>query len=405
MISISQVSKHIGVARSTLLYYERIGILIPTRNPENGYREYSQKDVETLLLVRQLQLAGLSLKESIDIMHGNLDPTLIKKRYQSIENKIKNMMMAKQVLKSLLEKATGESVPRNDNERSGRNWHAEFERKGAEAHSSWLQKLGFDEKESTYIRWVTRDIADNTEYMSHFFKVFECMKRQGPGSSDATLKVFEIASSQREIKTILEIGCGKGESCLLLAENTDARITAVDNHQPFLDYLEEQITISNYQKQISTVNMSMFELDFPQPCFDLIWSEGSAYFMGFEKALKQWKALINSQGFLFISDAVWLTEQPSPACVDYWKIEYPNMTDIATRKEQASQQGYEITSCFVLPQQAWTDFFLDMAACIKSAVKECGMIQAFEDMLKEIEIDKQYGGEYGYLCMLLRRQD
>jgi len=151
--------------------------------------------------------------------------------------------------------------------------------------------------------------------------------------------------------------------------------------------------------------MSMFELDFPRPGFDLIWSEGSAYFMGFEKALKDWKSLINPQGFLFISDAVWLTEQPSEACMEYWKVEYPNMTDINSRKEQAKKQGYEISFSVVLPQRAWKDFYNDMQACIKLAVKEQGMTQTFEDMLKEIEIDNNYGNEYGYLCLLLRRID
>jgi len=46
-----------------------------------------------------------------------------------------------------------------------------------------------------------------------------------------------------------------------------------------------------------------------------------------------------------------------------------------------------------------------MQACIKLAVKEQGMTQTFEDMLKEIEIDNNYGNEYGYLCLLLRRID
>jgi len=405
MNSISQVSKLIGVARSTLLYYERIGIITPKRNLENGYREYSQKDIDSLLLVRQLQQAGLSLKESINIMHGNLDSDLISKRYQDLEKEIKNMIMAKEVLRSLLTRATGEIVTEDKLVTSGRNWHAEFERQGSEAHSAWLKKLGFDEKESLYIRWVTRNIADNKEYMNNFFAVFERMKRQGPGDKQTSLNVLKKVSDQGKINSILELGCGKGESCFHLAENSNAHITAVDNHQPFLDHLNKQIEHLAYQKQISTVNMSMFELDFPRPGFDLIWSEGSAYFMGFEKALKDWKSLINPQGFLFISDAVWLTEQPSEACMEYWKVEYPNMTDINSRKEQAKKQGYEISFSAVLPQRAWKDFYNDMQSCIKLAVKEQGMTQTFEDMLKEIEIDNNYGNEYGYLCLLLRRID
>lgn len=302
-------------------------------------------------------------------------------------------------------RATGETPVVFDFDGRGRNWHAEFERKGAEAHSAWLQSLGFNEKESLYIRWVTRNISDNGEYMDNFFKVFERMKRQGPGSRDSTLRAFNKIPCQKEIKTILEIGCGKGASSLVLAENSDALITAVDNHQPFLDHLKEQAGLAGYEKQITTVNMSMFELEFPRPSFDVIWAEGSAYFMGFEKALKEWRPLINRQGFLFVSDAVWLTDQPSPACADYWKIEYPNMTDVKTRKKQARQQGYHILSWFILPRQDWQAFYNDMAVCVNLAIEEQGMTQTFEDFINEIELDKKYGKEYGYLCLLLRRQD
>ncbi len=405
MLSISRVSKIIGVARSTLLYYERIGIIIPERNPDNGYREYSQKDFDTLLLVRQLQQAGFSLKESAGIMEGTLDPDLIRRRYQALEQQIESMNMAKEVLSSLLMCATGETSPGDDFDSRGRSWHADFERKGAEAHSAWLQRLGFSEKESLYIRWVTRSVSDNGEYMNNFFKVFERMKRQGPGSRDSTLRAFEKIPSQGEIKTILEVGCGKGASCLVLAENSDALITAVDNHQPFLDHLKEQAVLLGYEEQISTVNMSMFELDFPRPSFDLIWAEGSAYFMGFERALKEWRQLINKQGVLFVSDAVWLTDEPSPACADYWKIEYPTMTDVTSRKEQAIQQGYDILSWFILPRQDWEVFYNDMQACVNFAIREQGMTQTFEDMINEIKTDKDYGNEYGYLCLLLRPQD
>lgn len=405
MVSISRVSKVVGVARSTLLYYERIGIVIPERNPDNGYRDYSQKDIDTLLLVRQLQQVGFSLKESVEVMEGTLDPDIIRKRYQTLEQQIESMIMAKGVLKTLLGRATGETSAGDDFDSRGRNWHAECERKGADAHSAWLQRLGFSEKESLYIRWVTRSVSDNGEYMNNFFKVFERMKRQGPGGRDSTLRAFEKIPRQGEIKTILEVGCGKGASSLVLAENSDARITAVDNHQPFLDHLKKQAGLLGYEEQITTVNMSMFELDFPHPSFDLIWAEGSAYFMGFEKALKEWRPLINKQGFLFVSDAVWLTDQPSSACADYWRVEYPTMTDVKSRKEQARQQGYNILSWFILPRQDWKAFYEDMEACVNFSINKQGMTQTFEDMISEIQTDKDYGNEYGYLCLLLRAQD
>jgi DNA-binding transcriptional MerR regulator/SAM-dependent methyltransferase len=405
MASISSVSTIIGVARSTLLYYERIGIISPERNPGNGYREYSQKDIDTLLLVRQLQVAGFTLKECAGIMAGTLDPDLIRKRYQTLEQKTETMIMAKELVKSLLVRATGETLSVGDHESRGRNWHAEFERKGAEAHTAWLERLGFSEKERLYIRWVTRNVSNTGAYMDNFFKVFERMKRQGPGSRESTLRAFGKIPCEGEIQSILEVGCGKGESSLVLAENSNALITAVDNHQPFLDHLKKQARLSGNDEQIFTKNMSMFELDFPHPSFDLIWAEGSAYFMGFEKALKEWRPLITKQGFLFVSDAVWLTDQPSPACADYWKIEYPTMTDVKTRKAQARGQGYDICSWFILPREDWNAFYDDMERCVNLAIGEQGMTQTFEDIISEIKTDRRYGNEYGYLCLLLQRQD
>jgi DNA-binding transcriptional MerR regulator/ubiquinone/menaquinone biosynthesis C-methylase UbiE len=406
MVSISKACQILGVARSTLLYYERMGMVTPKRNPDNGYREYSQGNMELLLMVRQLKRAGFTLKESMAVMKGALDPALLLARYTALCQEIESMTMAREVVKSLLVSATGELPPGDATARQGQNWHAEFEQKGAEAHFAWLKRLGFSEKESLYIRWVTRNISNRGQYMDHFFKIFEQMKRQGPGSRESTLKAFEAIPGHREIKTILEVGCGKGESSLTLAEESDAHITAVDNHQPFLDHLtDQQAKRLEHEGQITTVNMSMFDLDFPHPNFDLIWAEGSAYFMGFEKALAEWRPLITPQGVLFVSDAVWLTDHPSQACADYWKIEYPTMTDVKTRKAQAREQGYEIISWFILPRQDWQAFYDDMEACTQHAVKEIGMTQTAEDFIKEIELYRTHGEEYGYICLLLQRKN
>ena len=149
----------------------------------------------------------------------------------------------------------------------------------------------------------------------------------------------------------------------------------------------------------------MFNLDFPRHSFDIVWAEGSSYFMGFEKALKEWRPLITKKGFLFVSDAVWLTNRPSPPCVDYWKIEYPSMTDVQTRKKQALNQGYDVFSWSILPRRDWKAFYDDMERCVQLAVKNRGMTQAFQDMINEIEIDRNYGNEYGYLCLLLQKRD
>ncbi len=238
--------------------------------------------------------------------------------------------------------------------------------------------------------------------MKDFFMVFEQMKRQGPGSQASTLRGFNAIADNNNINSILEVGCGKGQSSLTLSQISEAGITAIDNHQPFLDHFKAQAKKLGCQNRIRIENMSMFEMDFPDSNFDLIWSEGSAYFMGFNKALADWKSYLRPGGYIFVSDAVWLTDRPSGPCADYFQIEYPGMIDAATRKQEARDLGYEIVDEFILPQQDWTDFYDDMEACVTRAVEKTGMTQAFENMTHEVEIGRTYGAEYGYVCLLLK---
>ena len=43
-LTIKQVAKLYNVSIDTLRYYEKIGIVVPERDPNNGYRRYSERD-------------------------------------------------------------------------------------------------------------------------------------------------------------------------------------------------------------------------------------------------------------------------------------------------------------------------------------------------------------------------
>lgn len=401
MSSISQICKIVGISRSTLLYYERIGIISPARNSENGYRDYTEDDIHALVLIRQLKKAGFSLKQASSIMEGDLDPEIILSHFHSLEQEIQELKVAHEMVRSLVIYSTGEHPKTIPQTNPAGIWHAELEKVAGEAHAEWLKRLGFDEKEQLYIRWVTRNLSNSDAYMEDFFLVFEQMRRQGPGSRSSTMQAFESIPNSQQIQSILEVGCGKGQSSLVLAEISQASITAIDNHQPFLDDFHAQIARQGLDPRIEIKNISMFDMAFTPASFDLIWSEGSAYFMGFQKALTAWKPLLRPEGHLFISDAVWLTDQPSPACADYFQIEYPLMSTVEARIQEAQQLGYEVVTQFILPQQDWTDFYDDMEACNKQAIQRKGMAPAFKKMIDEVAIGREHGEEYGYLCLLL----
>lgn len=54
MYKISELAAEVGLSRTALLYYEKQE-LITGRRLENGYRVYSDRDLQRIRLIQQLQ--------------------------------------------------------------------------------------------------------------------------------------------------------------------------------------------------------------------------------------------------------------------------------------------------------------------------------------------------------------
>ncbi|WP_448216020.1 class I SAM-dependent methyltransferase [Endozoicomonas sp. 2B-B] len=175
------------------------------------------------------------------------------------------------------------------------------------------------------------------------------MKRRnagGPGSEKDTLKALSLVPEAPA--DILEIGCGKGLSTSVLIDNTEANITAIDNEPSALARLKERFEKQDISGRLSSVCVSMTELPFESESFDLIWSEGSAYIMGVQKALTQWQSLLRPGGFLVVSDLVWLTDNPVREAMAYWQQDCPDMQTISNRLKQMDAVGYDLVDHFSL---------------------------------------------------------
>lgn len=87
------------------------------------------------------------------------------------------------------------------------------------------------------IRWVIKVMNDSEQHMACFYELFEGMQRQGPGDEGATHRLLANILQDESLGRILDMGCGSGAGSLLLGTLTAAHITAVDNHQLFLERL------------------------------------------------------------------------------------------------------------------------------------------------------------------------
>lgn len=77
---IRTVSEMTGIPRNTLIAWERrYGFVRPSRH-ENGYRSYSESDVERLLRIRNAVGAGLKISEAIELLKKGESPDLAARR-------------------------------------------------------------------------------------------------------------------------------------------------------------------------------------------------------------------------------------------------------------------------------------------------------------------------------------
>ena len=166
---------------------------------------------------------------------------------------------------------------------------------------------------------------DLMDYVIEFHKDAE---RQGPGNGEATRKALQYIPELGKNARILDIGCGTGAQTMVLAKNTKAQIIAVDMLQEFLDKLQEKIDRKNLSNRVVIKQGLMDNLDFQEKSFDVIWSEGAIYNIGFEKGLLEWKKYLKDNGYIVVSEISWLTDNRPKEIEEYWANAYPEIDTI-----------------------------------------------------------------------------
>lgn len=117
MLQIGELSEHTGVPSKTIRYYEEIGLLPEPQRAENGYRVYSQDDVDRLQFIRRARALDFALDEIAEILafrERNETPCryvmdLICHQIDAIESRIRDLERIRDELKALHE--AGQDLP------------------------------------------------------------------------------------------------------------------------------------------------------------------------------------------------------------------------------------------------------------------------------------------------------
>lgn len=246
----------------------------------------------------------------------------------------------------------------------------------------------------------------DAEPSPYLFELFDDLPRQGPGSEASTLRALSMLAPLPDTPRILDVGCGAGQQTLVLARKTCGRVTAVDVHQPFLDRLAESARAAGLDDRVETRLADMNGLPFADASFDLIWSEGAVYIMGFAQGLRSWKRLLAPGGMLAVSEASWLSDDRPPEALEFWSEAYPAMNNVADNLQTIAGLGYHCRGHFTLPDDDWwTPCYqplqekLDAFEAKYKSVPEA--LQIVQSSRTEIQLFKNCSHAFGYVFYVL----
>lgn len=166
--TISQLAKRAGLSRSTLLYYDRTGLLKAEGRSQAGYRLYSEQNLQRLERICALRAAGLPLKDIQKMLSAKAAPgvQILERRLAELGAKAVQIRQQQHLIAGMLKQLPGKKKAQvmdkakwvrllataGMDEAAMRNWHAGFERSAPGMHREFLLSLGIPNSEVNAIR-------------------------------------------------------------------------------------------------------------------------------------------------------------------------------------------------------------------------------------------------------------
>lgn len=172
MLTVGRLARKHGLSRSTLLYYDSIGLLSPSERCKGEYRRYTAEDERRLEQICVYRRAGVSLKDIQALLNGTdaVFASVLEQRFVELEDEILRLREQQQVIATLLKNTRDlpSVMPMTKElwisllETSGfskedmRLWHRRFEESAPEKHEQFLRQLRIPVEEIAAIRAWSR---------------------------------------------------------------------------------------------------------------------------------------------------------------------------------------------------------------------------------------------------------
>jgi ubiquinone/menaquinone biosynthesis C-methylase UbiE len=219
-----------------------------------------------------------------------------------------------------------------------------------------------------------------------FMVVLEEIEQVRAGFLKYTRKAF-LTLPRLENPQILDIGCGSGVPTIELAKLSDGEVTGIDVDQSCIDELNRKAKEEALSNRVKAINLSLFEMTFPDETFDVIWVEGYFRTLGFERALKEWRRLLKNNGYLVI----------------HYPIRY-----VADSLSRIPQCGYRLEDTVLLPADAWWKEFYapieeKMGALLHKYANSSGALKFLKQLQNEMEMVKKDNSHFRSAFYIMKK--
>jgi SAM-dependent methyltransferase len=248
-------------------------------------------------------------------------------------------------------------------------------------------------------------MEEQEKYIQALIKLHSGLERKGPGDNDYSNHMLSQIPDLPTNPRIADIGCGAGAGALFLADRFISKVRAVDFSREFLDELEDRAKQRGLEHLIETIECDMGSLDWEPESIGLLWSEGAAYNLTFEGALKAWRPLMASNGIAVISEMNYFTsEVPEPVRV-YMQNAYPTIGTESENSVHVNSSGFEIMGIHRLPSKAWWDNYYGPLRENMNSLKhskEVIMQSVINETEEEMKLFEEHEKHYGYSFYIMK---
>lgn len=248
-------------------------------------------------------------------------------------------------------------------------------------------------------------MTEHEKYIEALIELHSGLERQGPGDpefSEGIIKeIPELPSNPR----IADIGCGAGAGTLMLAKKYRSKVRAVDFSWEFLDQLMCRARQAGLDDLIEPIECDMGSLEWESGTIDLLWSEGAAYNITFEGALRRWRPLMALNGIAVISEMNYFSNDVPEIVAQYMKNAYPGIKTEAENEDLINSSGFEVLDLRRLPSKAWWDNYYDPLKKKILTLKDSSddlMRAVINETEEEMRFFKAHKDDYGYTYFIMR---